>query len=193
MPTYGRVSRRGVVPLAFSLDHIGPMTRTVRDNALRLQVIADHDPGDPGSVDEPVPGYSAMLGEAVRGLRIGVVRHFYTRDVIGNPEQVEALDAAVKLFAGAGAETSEITLPALQDFSACGQIILAAEAYAVHEQWLKERPALVQQLVDHELTETALQHLFVEPGQRADRVVGKLASENRAQGDGFSGGTRTIY
>jgi hypothetical protein len=54
----------------------------------------------------------------------------------------------------------------LQDFSACGQIILAAEAYAAHEQWVKERPALVQQLVDRELTETALQHLFLEPGQR---------------------------
>ena len=100
---------------------------------------------------------------------------------------------AVKLLAEAGAEIREITLPALQDFSACGQIILAAEAYAVHEQWLKERPALVQQLVDHELTETALQHLVLEPGQRADHVVGKLASENRAQGDGFSGGTRTVY
>jgi aspartyl-tRNA(Asn)/glutamyl-tRNA(Gln) amidotransferase subunit A len=81
-----------------------------------------------------------MLGESVRGLRIGVIRHFYTRDVTGNPEQVEALDDAVELLAGAGAETREITLPALQDFSACGQIILAAEAYAVHEQWLKERP-----------------------------------------------------
>ena len=139
-PTYGRVSRRGVAPLAFSLDHIGPMTRTVRDNALMLQVIAGHDPGDPGSADEPVPDYGAMLGESVRGLRIGVIRHFYTRDVVANPEQVEALDAAVKLLAGAGAETREITLPALQDFGACGQIILAAEAYAVHEQWLKERP-----------------------------------------------------
>jgi aspartyl-tRNA(Asn)/glutamyl-tRNA(Gln) amidotransferase subunit A len=139
-PTYGRVSRRGVVPLAFSLDHIGPMTRTVRDNALILQVIAGNDPGDPGSADEPVPDYGAMLGESVRGLRIGVIRHFYTRDVTGNPEQVEALDDAVELLAGAGAETREITLPALQDFSACGQIILAAEAYAVHEQWLKERP-----------------------------------------------------
>jgi len=139
-PTYGRVSRRGVVPLAFSLDHIGPMTRTVRDNALMLQVIAGHDPGDPGSADEPVPGYSAMLGEAVRGLRIGVVRHFYTKDVAGDPEQVEALDAALKLLTEAGAEISEINLPPLQDFSACGQIILAAEAYAVHEQWLKERP-----------------------------------------------------
>ena len=139
-PTYGRVSRRGVAPLAFSLDHIGPMSRTVRDNALMLQVIAGHDPGDPGSADEPVPDYAAMLGEGVRGVRIGVIRHFYTGDVAGDPEQVEALDIAVKLLAEAGAEISEITLPALQDFSACGQIILAAEAYAVHEQWLKERP-----------------------------------------------------
>jgi len=139
-PTYGRVSRRGVAPLAFSLDHIGPMTRTVRDNALMLQVIAGHDPGDPGSADEPVPDYGATRGQGVRGLRIGVIRHFYTSDVAGHPEQVEALDAAVKLLAGAGVETREITLPALQDFSACGQIILAAEAYAVHEQWLKERP-----------------------------------------------------
>jgi len=131
-PTYGRVSRRGVVPLAFSLDHIGPMTRTVRDNALMLQVIAGHDPRDPGSADEPVPDYGAMFGQNIRGLKIGVIRHFYTKDVAGDPEQVEALGAAVKLLAAAGAETSEITLPALQDF--------AAEAYAVHEQWLKERP-----------------------------------------------------
>jgi aspartyl-tRNA(Asn)/glutamyl-tRNA(Gln) amidotransferase subunit A len=139
-PTYGRVSRRGVVPLAFSLDHIGPMTRTVRDNALMLQVIAGHDPADPASADEPVPDYGAMLGQDVKGLRIGLIRHFYTQDVAADPEQVDALDAAVRLFAEAGAETTEITLPPLQDFSACGQIILAAEAYAVHEQWLKERP-----------------------------------------------------
>src|SRR6267142_2315662 len=128
-PTYGRVSRRGVVPLAFSLDHVGPMTRTVRDNALMLQVIAGHDPADPASADEPVPDYGAMLGRDVKGLRIGVIRHFYTTDVAGDPEQVDALDAAVRLFAEAGAETTEITLPPLQDFGACGQIILAAEAY----------------------------------------------------------------
>jgi aspartyl-tRNA(Asn)/glutamyl-tRNA(Gln) amidotransferase subunit A len=139
-PTYGRVSRRGVVPLAFSLDHIGPMTRTVRDNALMLQVIAGYDPADPASADEPVPDYGAMLGHDVKGLRIGVVRHFYTTDVAADPEQVDALDVAVRLFGEAGAETTEITLPSLRDFSACGQVILAAEAYAVHEQWLKERP-----------------------------------------------------
>ena len=137
-PTYGRVSRRGVAPLAYSLDHVGPMTRTVRDNALMLQVIAGHDPGDPGSADEPVPDYTSMLGHGVKGLRIGVIRHFYTTDVAGDPEQVEAIDAAVSLFAKAGAEISEITLPPLQDFSACGQIILAAEAYAVHEPRLKK-------------------------------------------------------
>ena len=138
--TYGRVSRRGVMPLAFSLDHIGPMTRTVRDNALMLQVIAGHDPEDPASADEPVSDYTAMLGQDVNGVRIGVIRHFFTSDVAGDPEQVEALEAAVRLFAEAGALMTEITLPPLQDFSACGQIILAAEAYAVHEHWLKERP-----------------------------------------------------
>ena len=138
-PSYGRVSRRGVVPLAFSLDHVGPMTRTVRDNGLMLQVIAGHDPGDPASAKDPVPDYSAMLGQDVKDLRIGVIRHFYTSDVVANPEQVEALEAAVRLLGEAGARISEVTLPSLQDFSACGQIILAAEAYAVHEQWLTER------------------------------------------------------
>src|SRR5258708_29563360 len=102
--TYGRVSRRGVAPLAFSLDHIGPMTRTVRDNALMLQVIAGHDPLDPGSADEPVPDYAAGLGQDVKGLRIGVIRHFYTTDVAGDPEQVAALDAAANLLGAAGAE-----------------------------------------------------------------------------------------
>jgi Asp-tRNA(Asn)/Glu-tRNA(Gln) amidotransferase A subunit family amidase len=95
---------------------------------------------DPASADEPVTDYVATLGQGVKGLRIGLIRHFYTKDVAGDPEQSTPLEAAVRLFAAAGAETSEITLPPLQDFGACGQIILAAEAYAVHEQWLKERP-----------------------------------------------------
>jgi aspartyl-tRNA(Asn)/glutamyl-tRNA(Gln) amidotransferase subunit A len=139
-PTYGRVSRRGVLPLAFSLDHIGPMTRGVRDNALMLQAIAGYDPADPASADEPVPDFSGTLGGGVKGLRIGVIRHFYTSDLEGHPEMIAAIDAAVALLAGQGAAVREITLPPLQDFSACGQVILAAEAYAVHEAWLKQRP-----------------------------------------------------
>src|SRR5207237_6365168 len=114
-PTYGRVSRRGVVPLAFSLDHVGPMTRTVRDNALMLQVIAGRDPADPASADEPVPDYGAMLRHDVKGLRIGVIRHFYTKDVTADPEQVDALDATVRLFAEAGGGTADIALPPRRD------------------------------------------------------------------------------
>jgi aspartyl-tRNA(Asn)/glutamyl-tRNA(Gln) amidotransferase subunit A len=139
-PTYGRVSRRGVLPLAFALDHVGPMTRGVRDNALMLQAIAGHDPGDPASADEPVPDFTADLDRGVRGLRIGVIRHFYTKDVAADPEQTAALEAAVALLREQGAILSEITLPSLQDFSACGQVILASEAFAVHEPWLRTRP-----------------------------------------------------
>jgi len=139
-PTYGRVSRRGVFPLAFSLDHVGPMTRSVRDNALMLQVIAGHDPADPASADEPVPDFCDDLDRGVKGVKIGVIRHFYAKDMEAHPEQLAAIEGAVSLLAAHGAEIREIHLPPLQDFSACGQIILAAEAYAVHEQWLKQRP-----------------------------------------------------
>lgn len=139
-PTYGLVSRRGVLPLSFALDHVGPMTRTVRDNALMLQVIAGHDDSDPASADTVIPDYAADLDRGVRGLKIGVIRHFYTKDVEADPEQIAALEAAVEAFAKQGAVVREITLPPLADFSACGQIILAAEAYAVHEHWLKTRP-----------------------------------------------------
>lgn len=139
-PTYGLVSRRGVVPLAFSLDHVGPMTRSVRDNALLLQVIAGHDSLDPASADEPMPDYAAGLAQGVKGMRIGVIRHFYTTDMEAHPEQIAAIEAAVGLLAGMGAEVSEIRLPPLQDYAACGQIIMAAEAFAVHERWLKQRP-----------------------------------------------------
>jgi aspartyl-tRNA(Asn)/glutamyl-tRNA(Gln) amidotransferase subunit A len=139
-PTYGRVSRRGVVPLAFSLDHVGPMTRGVRDNALMLQVIAGHDPLDPASADEAISDYTAGLEQGVKSMRIGVIRHFYTTDMEAHPEQIAAIEAAVDLLAGMGAEVSEIRLPPLQDYAACGQLILAAEAFAVHERWLKQRP-----------------------------------------------------
>ena len=73
-------------------------------------------------------------------MRIGVVRQFYTTDMEGHPEQIAAIESAVKVLAESGALISEVRLPPLQDFAACGQIILAAEAYAVHERWLKHRP-----------------------------------------------------
>ena len=82
-PTYGLVSRRGVFPLSTSLDHVGPMTRCVRDNALLLQVIAGHDEQDPASAEVAVPDYTADLEAGVKGLKIAVIRHFYHRGHAG--------------------------------------------------------------------------------------------------------------
>ena len=76
-PTYGLVSRRGVFPLSFTLDHVGPMTRTVADNALLLDAIAGHDPADPGSAATSARHFGRMLDRGVRDLRIGFVRHFH--------------------------------------------------------------------------------------------------------------------
>ena len=79
-PTYGLVSRAGVLPLSFTLDHAGPMAWTVEDCALLLQAMAGHDPADPASADRPVPDFTADIGKGVKGLRIGVVRHFFETD-----------------------------------------------------------------------------------------------------------------
>jgi aspartyl-tRNA(Asn)/glutamyl-tRNA(Gln) amidotransferase subunit A len=139
-PTYGRVSRRGVLPLSYSLDHVGPMTRTVRDNALLLQVLAGHDVEDPGSVDVAVPDYSADLERGVKGLKLGLVRHFYTEDMQAHPEQAAAIESAAEVLRGLGAEVREIRLAALQDYTTCTRIIIRCEAFAIHRRWLAERP-----------------------------------------------------
>src|SRR6202030_3090838 len=91
-PTYGLVSRRGVFPLAFTLDHVGPLTRTVSDNALMLEAMAGHDPGDPGSATAPAGHYASGLERGTRGLRIGFVRHFHETDLPAHPEVSAALE-----------------------------------------------------------------------------------------------------
>jgi len=139
-PTYGRVSRRGVLPLAYSLDHVGPMTRTVRDNALLLAIIAGHDPDDPGSADVPVPDYTAALDAGVKGLRIGLVRHFYAEDMQAHPEQAKAVEEAAAVLGRLGAEVREIRLAPLSDYAACTRLIIRCEAFAIHRRWLAERP-----------------------------------------------------
>lgn len=139
-PTYGRVSRRGVFPLAYSLDHIGPMTRDVADNAILLQAIAGHDPLDPGSANVAVPDYSAEFGRGVEGLRIGLVRHFYDGDETAHPEQIQAVDAAAEKLRQLGADVREVKLAPLADYTLCNRVILAAEAYSIHRKHLTERP-----------------------------------------------------
>ncbi len=137
--TYGRVSRRGVVPLSFSLDHVGPLTRTTADNALALSVIAGHDPQDPGSAEELVSDMGGQLGRGVKGLKIGVIRHFYTKDLIADPETTAALEAAIKVLEDLGAEIREIETRPLAQYAACNRVILLSEACAIHEKWITER------------------------------------------------------
>ncbi len=138
--TYGRVSRRGVIPLSFALDHVGPLTRDVRDNALMLNLLAGHDPLDPGSARAAVPDFTAGLEGGVEGLRVGVIRHFYTEDMVADPEMAEAIETALGVLEGLGARVEEVRTRPLAEYAACNRTILLCEAYAVHERWLTARP-----------------------------------------------------
>jgi aspartyl-tRNA(Asn)/glutamyl-tRNA(Gln) amidotransferase subunit A len=139
-PTYGAVSRTGVFPLSFSLDHVGPLTRTVEDNAILLGAIAGHDPADRSSARRAPPDCLADLHAGVKGLRIGVAAHFYMEDAIGAPEQVAAIAEAADVLRRLGAEVRPVRLPPLARFADCGRTIHFAEAYAVHERDLQQRP-----------------------------------------------------
>lgn len=139
-PTYGRVSRMGVVPLSFSLDNVGPLTRTVEDNALMLGAIAGFDPKDPASDRRPVPDYTADLKKGVKGLKIGLIRHFYNEDLIADEEMAASIEATAQLLESMGAEVREIRLPPLSQYAACNRVILLSEAYAIHQKDLQTRP-----------------------------------------------------
>ena len=137
-PTFGRVSKHGVVPLSDSLDHAGPMTRTVEDTALVLQAIAGPDPNDPATEDVPVPDYLAALGGDVRGLRVGVP----DKDVLsGLDKDVEAsFRAALKTLESLGASLVDVRIPTLQQATAIWPAIAGPEAAAFHRRNLEERP-----------------------------------------------------
>jgi len=138
-PTYGVISRRGVVPLSFTLDHAGPLTRTVEDCALAMQVLAGHDPGDPGSAREAVPDYSADLRKGVAGLTIGRARA-YDIEAGVDAEVMAAVDAAAEQWRALGAKIVDVALPSKRRMDACIQTILIAEGFAIHGEWLRARP-----------------------------------------------------
>ncbi|MBI4200264.1 MAG: Asp-tRNA(Asn)/Glu-tRNA(Gln) amidotransferase subunit GatA [Chloroflexi bacterium] len=138
-PTYGRVSRHGVVPLSWSLDHVGPMTRTVEDCALVLQAIAGHDPRDATSSVAPVPDYLARLKAGLRGLRVGVLRGYFSEGL--TPQVAEALQAALAVLGGQGAVLSDVSPRRVEKCQAVYQAIAYAEASAYHRPWLESRPS----------------------------------------------------
>ena len=139
-PTFGRVSKRGVLPLSWTLDNCGPLAWTVEDAAMVLQVIAGHDPGDPASATQAVPDFSVDLERGVKGRTLGIVRHFYERDVQASDAVVGAMDEAVRVFEALGARVVEVELPSLDAFQACYRTIVMAEAYSAYEAWLSSRP-----------------------------------------------------
>ncbi len=139
-PTYGLVSRRGVFPLAFTLDHVGPMTRTVADNALLLEALAGHDPLDPGSAATQVRGFGATLDRGVRGLRIGFIRHFHETDMPAHPDVTAALEDVERVLQVEGAQVDAVKLPSLSEFAGINRVILCSEAWSIHAPWLRSRP-----------------------------------------------------
>ena len=138
-PTYGRVSRRGVFPLSWTLDHIGPLARSVEDAAITLQVLAGHDSRDPASADVPVPDYGADLGKGVAGLRIGIPRAFFATAKATTQEVLAGIDRTAAQLRSAGAVVEDVALPDYALFAAVGRVIMMAEAFAIHEADMQTR------------------------------------------------------
>jgi aspartyl-tRNA(Asn)/glutamyl-tRNA(Gln) amidotransferase subunit A len=140
-PSWGRVSRFGVDGASWSLDTIGPISRTVEDCAVTLGAIAGRDPRDPWTWDVPVPDYRAALTGDVSGLKIGLVKEFLDPDVLGVTEPVrQAILDAVQLLAGLGAEVEEVSLPLAPVSGIASRIISSVERTSLRPDWLREQP-----------------------------------------------------
>ncbi len=137
-PTFGRVSKRGVVPLAWSLDHYGPLAKTVFDAALVLEATAGYDPADPSSSEVQVPDYTSTMSRGVDGLRVAIVRNWYFDRV--NASVAEAIEEAARVFEKLGAHVNELRIPHLELSMAIHHTILSSEASAYHQPTLRAVP-----------------------------------------------------
>jgi aspartyl-tRNA(Asn)/glutamyl-tRNA(Gln) amidotransferase subunit A len=137
-PTYGRISCHGLLPLSWTLDHPGPMTRTVYGAAAMLAAMAGYDPHDPASADVPVPDYAAALGKGVAGLRIGLDSRWALAGV--HQDVRAAFQEALAVLEGLGAEIVEVSVPRVVEGMEAALTILMAEATAIHEEFLRTRP-----------------------------------------------------
>ena len=140
-PTYGSVSTRGVIPLSWSLDHVGPMARTVADTALLLQAIAGYDPEDISSVRMDVPNYGAALRLRPASVRLGVARDFFFEGL--DPEIQTAIQEALSVLGKLTAGTAEVALSA-RNQEELRSTVRAAEAYAYHAEFIAKSPELYQ-------------------------------------------------
>ncbi len=144
-PTNGLVSRYGLMPLSYTLDTVGPLTRTVRDAARITGVIAGHDPLDPTSSQRPVPDYEAALAEGAAGLRIGVpTDYFYD---VATDEVRALMEQSLDVLRAAGAEVVEVSVPDIARINHLSNVVLSCEAAAIHEPWIAGRPDDYQEQV----------------------------------------------
>lgn len=138
-PTYGRVSRYGVIPNSFTFDHAGPLAWTVEDCAMLLQCIAGHDAKDPTSSQRAVPDYRKALIGDIRGVRIGVVRHFWEDEGDTPPEMAQAMDAAIDVLKRLGARIGVARMRSRQEYNDVKMVIAKAEIVVIHEKDMRER------------------------------------------------------
>ncbi|WPZ33866.1 amidase [Thalassobaculum sp. OXR-137] len=141
-PTYGRVSRRGVFPLSYTMDHCGPLSWSVEDSAIALTVMAGFDPLDPACADVPVPDYTAVLNKGVAGKKIAFVEHWIEEEGTADPEAVKALHTALDVLRSEGATVETVQLSPYDLYQACARLLVLPECYAIHEHDLIERPEL---------------------------------------------------
>ena len=145
-PTFGRVSKYGVVTLSWTLDHAGPMTRSVRDAALMMNILAGHDPLDASSADVPVPDFTQSLDGALSGLRLGIPREHFIDPL--DPEVSKAYRDSIDVLKRLGAEVREVSLPNAGLAPLAAVQILLAEASAYHEKWHPSKSHLYTPEVD---------------------------------------------
>lgn len=136
-PTYGRVSKRGVIPLSWTCDHAGPLAKSVEDAALMLGAMAGYDPQDPSTADVPVPTYVRALTGEIKGLKVGLPREYFFDGI--DTEVEDAVKKAIKVLEGLGASVEEISLPQIKHIAAVHVAIVLTEAATYHERWLRTR------------------------------------------------------
>ena len=179
-PTFGRVSKSGVFPLSWSLDHVGPITRTVEDNALMLNVLTGHDPEDPYSVDHPAEDFARDLQHGLRGAGIGLPTSFYFDHV---DEEVGVLvREAMEVFRSLGAQVREVEIPNLVDTLHAQRLILGAEAYAVHEERLENEPEAFDEEVCERLMDGARPRAYRYANARRRGVLATDEFDHALQG-----------
>lgn len=181
-PTYGRVSRAGVLPLSWSMDHAGPMTRSALDAALALGAMAGYDPADATTSVLPVPDYTAALTGSVKGLRVGVLRAGFLD--ASAPEVRAAVEQALETLRGLGAQVDEVKLEHAGSVAAGAMAIVAAEALAYHAEWVRTRPGDYQpDVVERLRTGAFVSGVQYVRGQQARALVRAEVDEALARRD----------